>query len=70
MGQLTVENHPDGFADTIMLFMSRRRQRDHTQRGGLDPGVRATNPRPSLEERIMRSQLIGSTGTMNTGRFE
>jgi hypothetical protein len=70
MGQLTVKHHPDGFPDTIMLFMPRRRQRDHSQRSGLDPRVRATDPRPSFDERIMLGQLIGSTGTMNTGRFE
>jgi hypothetical protein len=70
VGQLTIEHHPDGFADTIMLSMPRRLQRDHRQRSGLNPGMRATNPRPSLEERIMRGQLIGATGTMNTGRFE
>jgi hypothetical protein len=68
--QLAVEHHSDGFADTVMLDLPSSLQGDHSQRRGLDPGMRAANPRPSLEERIMRGQFIGSTWTMNTGCFK
>ena len=70
MGQLTVENHPNGFADTIMLSMSRSLQRNHTQRGGLDPGVRAVNPRPSWNTGVMPDWIIGILAPMLSCSFE
>lgn len=70
MGQPTVEHHPNGFTDTIMLAMPRNLQRNHPQRSGLDPGVRAVNPRPSWNTGVMPDWIIGILAPMLSSSFE